>query len=148
MQYNDIFNYKSIVFRGKNILNNDWVYGYFKQDNNKMYIEIDADNIIEIIPSTLGVFTGLLDFTNNRIFTGDVIHNMKYQHKHLIIQFNGTFSAVSISDYEYVNSYLSDLSYEISGKLTYEWIQQCEKIILGNVYDNPDIFVSDLIQGK
>ena len=44
MQYNDIFNYKSIVFRGKNILNNNWIYGYFKQDNNKMYIEIIIKN--------------------------------------------------------------------------------------------------------
>ncbi len=40
MQYNDIFNYKSIVFRGKNILNNNWIYGYFKQDNKVPFCKL------------------------------------------------------------------------------------------------------------
>lgn len=138
----DILDFKSILFKGKSLLDNSWVYGYYINDNNKSYILKDLNNKVEILPNTLSMFSGLSDINNKKIFTGDVIYNDKYNHKHLIIYFNGAFRAMNFNDYENIyNINISELN--SVGILNQDWIKKYEKYILGNIYDMPDIFIKE-----
>jgi hypothetical protein len=63
-------------FRGKRIDNGDWVYGSLLIDNpqSKTYIvdnEIGA--LVDVIPETIGQFTGLTDEYKHELYDGDIV---------------------------------------------------------------------------
>lgn len=80
---------REIIFRGKRVDNGEWCYGaYYKQDHyyneqvEKHCIITSSDTLgndmdldfCEVIPETVGQFTGLIDNKNgNKIFEGDIV---------------------------------------------------------------------------
>lgn len=88
---------RQIIFRGKRIDTKEWVSGHYytnkyanKNDNIHHFISYgDHWGNYEVIPETVGQFTGLLDKNGNKIFEGDLLKIELFTKPHEVV-FGGT----------------------------------------------------------
>ncbi len=85
---------REILFRGKRKDNGEWVEGYYTCMNGNHhriytgYAETDCGNYYpdwdEVIPETVGRYTGLTDMSGRRIFEGDIIKDFDLDNKYIV----------------------------------------------------------------
>lgn len=137
---------REILFRGKRVDNGEWVYGgYDFMNGDSTIFDIDSvcHSAYEVIPKTVGQFTGLTDKNGKKIFEGDILKCVgnKCVRKGILMDFE---EVTHVSVVEWWNSYCN-CGYRVknqNGKTM--MIKQSSLIgmnaeIIGNIFDNPEL---------
>lgn len=120
---------REIIFRGKRVDNGEWVYGDFCYGHNRDEPRIceKYEFSKEVIPETVGQYTGLTDKNGTKIFEGDKCRVTR----HCILCYGSiTFKKGSFWFEEFNTDSVLELS-----KLE---INNFEIEVIGNIHDNPE----------
>ncbi len=128
---------REILFRGKRLHDNKWIYGnfvsdcdgsphiiesrFFCEDGHHLQYEDNTDTPVFIIPETVGQYTGLTDKNGVKIFEGDIVD---YISSDVIGNLKtGTIIVEDMTDYD-----------------TMIYLNHSDELqIIGNIHDNPEL---------
>ena len=125
---------REIKFRGKRVEDNEWIFGYYVVtcDSNRIIYE-DYEGFYceeEVIPESVGQYTGLRDKNGREIYEGDIVHLSSddgVDYKALIVFKDGGFCAIDGSE--------NDYSVRRYGLSRYDLKVE----VIGNIYENPEL---------
>lgn len=121
---------REILFRGKTTRTNLWVYGHYSTNYGTGRPEIREKAeccFVEVVPETIGQYTGLTDANGKKIFEGDIVEGGDFTVE------DGGYGVVSFDDG----------AFEVSGNNiigTFHenyWGKEFE--VIGNIHDNPEL---------
>jgi uncharacterized phage protein (TIGR01671 family) len=133
---------REILFRGKRTDNGEWIEGYFFKKINaftedglpiKHYISDLPPFGAEIIPETVGQYTGLTDKNGKKIFEGDIVICGQ--------EINGNWIDRHV-EIGYVE--MKHGAFGLHRKQGYyrpfkDWLEDYEYEVIGNIHDNPEL---------
>jgi uncharacterized phage protein (TIGR01671 family) len=152
---------REILFRGKRVDNGEWINGFFgikgkDTEYERIYIMIDTLDVnhdftyfyltdIEVVPETIGQFTGLFDKNGKRIFEGDILRfpaTSQYEET--------TYNAFEVffHDNDCCDKHIGwqcnrmhPQGNSAGGSEYWNMIPKHTKqlIVIGNIHDNPDL---------
>lgn len=137
---------REIKFRGKS-LEGKWLFGYIYRYVNRNSIDtvaiieienngFDANlNLHKISHNTIGQFTGLHDKNGKEIYEGDIIRSFDSKGEpiiHYLLYDNEEAGFVAILK----GSRKGEFGY---GRCYQQWITECEKEVIGNIHDDPEL---------
>ena len=140
---------REILFRGKRTDNGEWITGHYEFYNGKHYINVQTDRVnsggypirefIEVIPETVGQYTGLTNRNGKKIFEGDIVKE-EYE---VFVSARAKEKRVKIGYVEYESNSLC------CGYYAYFWNDKekwrgnfaihCGCEVIGNIHDNPEL---------
>ena len=123
---------REVLFRGKRTDNGKWVKGYLyithigSHEIGSYDAEINIERLtFDVIPETVGQYTGLTDKNGKRIFEGDIVSLVK--HDSLIYKVVYVPCRYELVNSKGVNCFVLD-------------IYKSENIeVIGNIHDNPEL---------
>ena len=141
---------REIKFRGKvkkswNYEQGEWVYGgisFYKDGFTYICPErfSDYNEEIEVIPESVGQFTGLYDKNGKEIYEGDILYQDFWgeldDKTPIICKYcNGSICFTKQDFWDYGNNCERGFGWNV--RFDKKRIKKCE--IVGNIYDNPEL---------
>ena len=148
---------REILFRGKRTDNGEWIYGNLAiRDDVKRWEYFIGQNSLgyDVIPETVGQYTGLTDMNGKKIFEGDIFKfddeiwlssltscGIEYDswktENYGVVGFDEDYAKYDFVKYKYnENSVEADLHENNTIEFA-DFVKDLE--IIGNVYDNPEL---------
>ena len=145
---------REILFRGKRIDNGQWVYGvpvigitsgvfmvWIESETKRGHGELSLRDVVkqaEVIPETVGQYTGLKDKNGKEIFEGDIIafedSDGGYEYPDLVVN-------TGIVEYGELRFYFTNRVAVDMGDF-YIKDGRCDEVeVIGNIHDNPELMV-------
>lgn len=130
---------RDILFKGKRVDNGEWIIGLFIKDceiygykDEHTYIVIHehpsscfgSDIYFEVLPETVGQYTGLTDKNGKKIFEGDIIKADNWLHSYMKIY------TIVFEDSGFYAKYKDEDGWNFDHLANIE--------VIGNVFDNPE----------
>ena len=151
---------REILFRGKRKSNGEWIEGFYFEKRNPCsedgkpvrYCISDVPPFgADILPETLGQFTGLYDKNGTKIFEGDIVEFTSPDYMGISER-----GEVIFKDGCYGVSYVSEFSRKLKSRHRYEYFHRIGQIdkwqdmgasgtitytyeVLGDVWDSPEL---------
>ena len=144
---------REILFRGKREDNGKWVEGYYGQFHNRpihegenshqIFVPMEDATVFgsmigglwhEVVPETVGQYTGLIDKNRKKIFEGDIV-----DYKNNVVRFGKHdigCCGCCYDSHQTVGFYISDADDAIARADEEAW-EGLE--VIGNIYDNPEL---------
>ncbi len=125
--------YEKYLFRGKEKDSGKWIYGDLRHISDGLggYTLNIVDNTsgrnndvtgVEVIPETVGQYTGLTDKNARRIFDGDIVKNNHFD---------------KVEEVRYVDNRKRIMFCGINYVTDLEYINENDYEVIGNIYDTP-----------
>lgn len=148
---------REILFRGKRKDNGEWVEGslilttsvkektyivdscycYDECIDEDGYADFDRLNAFEVIPETVGQYTGLTDKNGTRIFEGDIIsipfEEDRFPYEENIVYYEKAEVYFDTEHYGWYVRYFDDDSLSLCE------YDDCDITVIGNIHDNPEL---------
>lgn len=138
---------REILFRAKRAYSRGWVEGHLivspKSKITKIMVWNAADldfDAIEVIPETVGQFTGLTDKNDNRIFEGDIIRYITPDTARAtgVVRFGEYDTGGTIG----IGFHVEWVTREGTGWLRRDigfWAKYRDIEVISNIHDNPEL---------
>lgn len=127
---------REIKFRGKSVLNDEWIYGdLVHRINSPKTISPVQINGIGVKEDTIGQFAGLFDKNGKEIYEGDIISvNGKYPKLVKYIDDYACFCLANITD---LNKKWISPWQQVSPSWWNDFKREIR--VIGNMYDHPEL---------
>lgn len=127
------------LYRGKRVDNGEWIESKcILQFTDSIYFPMAYGNVYEVLPESVGEWTGLTDKNGNKIFEGDIVDVYCVQNgelKHRVGHIGWCEAGFLIFVQNGYNEILS------------KWISTVTKIT-GNIHDNPELLGGEMIEKR
>lgn len=150
---------REVLFRGKRVDNGEWVIGYYfhYETCHEHFIitdmSYDTPDMEQVIPETVGQYTGLTDKNGKKIFEGDIVKSKhtaftdsdkKPKYSYDLEKQESEYGYPKIIYYRNYVVQLYDARYRIKNKnithyINYNFIYNHEVEVVGNIHDNPEL---------
>lgn len=119
---------REILFKGKSLYYNTWCYGSLIKStiSQKLFIPNTEAFPTEVIPETVGQYTGFNDRNKNKIFELDIVQNINTKEIALV---------------QYFQEYAAFILYnKKKNKVYFLYDNDFDNIeVIGHIYDNPEL---------
>lgn len=146
---------RTIRFRGKNLYNNEWIFGDLIQyESGEMAIfskklsqygceATEMFNRSKVIPETVGQFTGLLDKNGKEIYEGDIVERIVHQNPCFgfigNVVFDSNIALFCVEHNKFGSNSRTPFVMPDDWMDKYSNRLECEFEIKGNIYDHPEL---------